>query len=153
MRLCDRVTVLRDGAVAGEAEVPRSFTDPAERQTLEAQLVRLMIGRNRPEVPSRSNHIWPTVLSVRKLTDGERFGPVDLDVHGGEIVAVVGVEGNGQAEFVELLIGLRKATARWRRPGRHRHYGHDHASAFQLRHRPYPGGPPPPGGRRRHERG
>ena len=47
---------------------------------------------------------------MRKLTDGERFGPVDLDVHGGEIVAVVGVEGNGQAEFVELLIGLRKAT-------------------------------------------
>lgn len=110
MRLCDRVTVLRDGAVAGEAEVPRSFADPAERQSLEAQLVRLMIGRNRPEVPSRSNHIWPTVLSVRKLTDGERFGPVDLDVHGGEIVAVVGVEGNGQAEFVELLIGLRKAA-------------------------------------------
>tara|TARA_R110000751_G_scaffold259709_3_gene358999 strand:- start:36276 stop:37880 length:1605 start_codon:yes stop_codon:yes gene_type:complete len=110
MRLCDRVTVLRDGAVAGEAEIPQSFAAPDDRQALEAQLVRLMIGRNRPEVPSRSNHIWPTVLSVRKLSDGERFGPVDLDVHGGEILAVVGVEGNGQAQFVDLLIGLKKAT-------------------------------------------
>ena len=110
MRLCDRVTVLRDGAVAGEAEIPRAFSDPAERQALEARLVRLMIGRNRPEVPSRSSHIWPTVLSVRQLSDGERFGPIDLDVKGGEILAVVGVEGNGQSQFVELLIGLRKAA-------------------------------------------
>ncbi|MFZ2103030.1 MAG: ABC transporter ATP-binding protein [Oricola sp.] len=110
MRLCDRVTVLRDGAVAGEADIPRAFADPQDRHALEARLVRLMIGRNRPEVPSRSSHIWPTVLSVRKLSDGERFGPIDLDVHGGEIVAVVGVEGNGQAQFVDLLIGLRKAA-------------------------------------------
>ena len=110
MRLCDRVTVLRDGAVAGEAEIPRAFDDPADRHALEARLVRLMIGRNRPEVPSRSSHIWPTVLSVRNLSDGERFGPIDLDVHGGEILAVVGVEGNGQSQFVDLLIGLKKAA-------------------------------------------
>ncbi|MCI5078640.1 ABC transporter ATP-binding protein [Oricola sp.] len=109
MRLCDRVTVLRDGAVAGEAEIPRAFADAEQRQALEARLVRLMIGRNKPEVPSRSHHIWPTVLSVRKLSDGDRFGPVDLDVHGGEILAVVGVEGNGQSQFVDLLIGLTKA--------------------------------------------
>lgn len=111
MRLCDRVTVLRDGAVAGEVDVPRTFADPAERHALEAKLVRLMIGRTRPEVPSRSGHIWPSILSVRQLSDGERFGPIDLDVRGGEILAVVGVEGNGQAQFVELLIGLRRAAS------------------------------------------
>ncbi len=111
MRLCDRVTVLRDGAVAGETEVPKSFETAKQRHDLEALLVRLMIGRNRPEVPTRSTHVHPTALSVRKLSNGERFGPIDLDVRGGEIVAIVGVEGNGQSEFTELLIGLRKATA------------------------------------------
>lgn len=111
MRLCDRVTVLRDGAVVGEAEIPRAYNAPAEKQALEAQLVRLMIGRNRPEVPSRSSHIWPTVLSVRNLSDGERFGPIDLDVCGGEILAVVGVEGNGQGQLIELLMGLKKAAS------------------------------------------
>ena len=110
MRLCDRVTVLRDGAVAGDAEIPRTFMSSTEQHALEARLVRMMIGRNKPEVPSRSSHLWPTVLSVRQLSDGERFGPVDLDVRGGEIVAVVGIEGNGQSQFIDLLIGLRRAA-------------------------------------------
>ncbi len=111
MRLCDRVTVLRDGAVAGEADIPKSFSNPAERHELEARLVRMMIGRNKPEAPSRSSHIWPAVLSVRKLGDGERFGPIDLDVRGGEILAVVGVEGNGQSQLIDLLIGLKRAAS------------------------------------------
>ena len=110
IRLCDRVTVLRDGEVAGLAEIPKTFTMEHERLQLEIHLVRLMIGRHRPETPSRGTGTWPTVLSVRHLCGGDRFGPVDLELRGGEILAVVGVEGNGQAEFVDLLIGTGRAT-------------------------------------------
>ncbi len=111
MRLCDRVTVLRDGEVVGSATIPKGFAGEHERYQLETHLVRLMIGRHRPETPSRSTGIRPTVLSVRQLCDGDRLGPVDLDVRGGEILAVVGVEGNGQAQFVDLLVGAGRASA------------------------------------------
>ncbi|GAA2229121.1 ABC transporter ATP-binding protein [Herbiconiux moechotypicola] len=106
VRLCDRVTVLRDGTVVGDREIDdEARTDARARAGLEADLVRLMIGRERPETPSRSARALDTVLEVRGLGDGGRFGPVDLDVAGGEIVAVVGVEGNGQSELIDLLIG------------------------------------------------
>ena len=111
IRLCERVTVLRDGAVVGEAEIPPRFDSPAERLELESRLVRLMIGRERPEMPSRSTGTWSTILSVRRLADGDRLGPIDLEVKGGEIVAVVGVEGNGQSELVELLMGISAPSA------------------------------------------
>jgi len=111
MRLCDRVTVLRDGAVVGEAELAgQDLTDAALRKGFEADLVRMMIGRESPPLPERSTQEGPIVLDLQGLTDGARVGPVNLRVHGGEIVAVVGVEGNGQSELVELLMGLRRAT-------------------------------------------
>ncbi|MDY6861334.1 MAG: ATP-binding cassette domain-containing protein, partial [Pseudomonadota bacterium] len=111
MRLCDRVTVLRDGAVVGEAELSgEDLARPAVRQLIEAHLVQMMIGRGNPELPQRAPKKGPLILDVRGLTDGVQFGPLDLKVHGSEIVAVVGVEGNGQSELVDLLMGLRKAT-------------------------------------------
>ncbi|WP_434287814.1 ABC transporter ATP-binding protein [Celeribacter sp. SCSIO 80788] len=110
MHLCDRVTVLRDGAVVGEAELKgKALGDPAVRQPIEAALVTMMIGRDKPALPERAALDGPVILDMRGLTDGSRLGPLDLKVHGGEIVAVVGVEGNGQSELVELLMGLRKA--------------------------------------------
>jgi general nucleoside transport system ATP-binding protein len=112
MRLCDRVTVLRDGTVVGHRDIADDArADGSPRATLEGELVRMMIGRARPEVPTRSRRTLSPVLEVRSLTDGRRFGPIDLDVNGGEIVAIVGVEGNGQSELIDLLIGTATAAA------------------------------------------
>ena len=36
---------------------------------------------------------------------------IDLDIHAGEIVGIAGVEGNGQAELVEVIMGMREPTA------------------------------------------
>ncbi|MBY5972680.1 ABC transporter ATP-binding protein [Ferrimonas balearica] len=111
MRLCDRVTVLRDGAVVGNAEISaRDTTDPKVRAELEARMVDMMIGRESPALPDRAPQEGPLILDVRGLSDGHRLGPLDLQLHGGEIVAVVGVEGNGQSELVDLLMGLSKPT-------------------------------------------
>ena len=112
MRLCDRVTVLRDGNVAGELDITAPARDAgAERDSVESSMVRMMIGRERPEVPARTAVEGGIVLAVRGVADGERLGPLDLEVRAGEILAVVGVEGNGQSELIELLTGVRRARA------------------------------------------
>jgi simple sugar transport system ATP-binding protein len=48
------------------------------------------------------------VLSVRGLRGEGKLNGIDLEVRGGEILGVAGVEGNGQRELAEALIGLRQ---------------------------------------------
>ncbi|GAA1705631.1 ABC transporter ATP-binding protein [Microbacterium sediminicola] len=110
MRLCDGVTVLRDGRVEGSREISAHEREHPTPE-FEADLVRLMIGRPRPVTPEREHLGMPAVLKVSGLQDGGTFGPVTFDVKGGEILAVVGVEGNGQGDLVDLLMGLRRPTA------------------------------------------
>jgi len=105
--LCDRVSVLRDGKVVGHRDLGPVRDDPAARRRTEAELVRMMIGRDQPERPHRPGTPGAPVLTVRSLSGG-RLRPTDLTVRAGEIVGVAGVEGNGQAELVELVVGVRR---------------------------------------------
>jgi simple sugar transport system ATP-binding protein len=103
--LCDTATVLRNGRVTGT-------TRPKETTSLE--LARMMVGSKLPQM-----HVSPAspsekpVLAVRNLSVKARdhFGvdleDISFDVHGGEIVGLAGVSGNGQAELVALLSGER----------------------------------------------
>ncbi|MGA3215954.1 MAG: ABC transporter ATP-binding protein [Acidimicrobiales bacterium] len=108
LAVADRITVMRQGRVVGS-------TTPQE--TDENKLASMMVGRSVELVvekgPARPG---PTVLEVRGLTVGDDRGltmvdHVDLDVHAGEIVALAGVQGNGQTEFAEALAGLRQVTS------------------------------------------
>jgi len=108
IRLADRVTVMRDGRVTGVVQA---------RETTEAELAHMMVGR---EVllrvdRGRSRPAEP-VLEVRGLRAEGRKGVevvrgVDLTVRAGEIVGIAGVQGNGQTELVEVVAGLRRASA------------------------------------------
>ena len=103
--LCDTATVLRNGKVTGTAR-------PKETTSLE--LARMMVGSKLPEM-----HVSPPapsdrpVLEVKGLSVKARdhFGvdlkDVSFNVHGGEIVGLAGVSGNGQAELIALLSGER----------------------------------------------
>ena len=103
LEIADRITVLRRGRVVGE-------TTPAE--TSKAKLAEMMVGRPvlfRLEKPA----VEPgaPVLEVHGMTcDGKVHG-VDLAVRAGEILGVAGVEGNGQRELAEAILGLRPITA------------------------------------------
>ncbi|MCW2941325.1 MAG: Heme transporter ATP-binding protein [Actinomycetia bacterium] len=108
--LCDRVSVLRDGRVVGHRDLGPAHADESARRRLEAELVRLMIGRDQPERPHRPGEPGEPVLVARNLGGG-RLHPTDLTVHAGEILGVAGVEGNGQTELVELLVGVRRADS------------------------------------------
>jgi len=102
LEIADRITVLRRGAVVGE-------TTPAE--TSKAKLAEMMVGRpvlfrlEKPEV-----EVGEPVLRLEGLTGG-RLRDLSLDVRAGEIVGVAGVEGNGQRDLADVVMGLRPLDA------------------------------------------
>jgi general nucleoside transport system ATP-binding protein len=105
LEIADRVTVLRRGKRVG--------TVPAE-QASEQSLARLMVGREvllqveksdgRPSEPA----LEVRDLRVRDDRGLETVRGVSLSVRSGEIVALAGVDGNGQNELVEAITGLRR---------------------------------------------
>ncbi len=108
LEVADRITVLRRGKRIDT--VPRAG---ATRQSL----ARLVVGRDvllqvdksegRPEGPL----LVIEDLHVRDDRDLEAVTGLSLSVRAGEIVALAGVDGNGQHELVEAITGLRAPTA------------------------------------------
>lgn len=107
LELCDRVVVLRDGRVVG-----RSDCAAATR----AELARLMIGRDTTAPLVRVEHSsGPAQLELDGVTTAGAPGAVGLDavslaLHGGEVLSIVGVDGNGQAELADTIAGIRPVT-------------------------------------------
>jgi ABC-type uncharacterized transport system ATPase subunit len=108
LEVADRITVLRRGKVAGS-------TTPAE--TNEGELARMMVGRpvqlqvTKPEARPGEPVLEIRGLAVRDDRGHLAVAGVDLTVRAGEIVAVAGVQGNGQTELVEAITGMRPAVA------------------------------------------
>lgn len=101
--IADRITVLRDGVGQG--------TFDAAGMSEEA-LVALMIGRPLGQAfPDRDSDRGPSevCLDVSGLR-GDRFGPIDLHVHKGEILGIAGAEGNGQVQFLRSVAGVDHST-------------------------------------------
>jgi ribose transport system ATP-binding protein len=97
-RLCDRVTVLRDGETMGTRMV--ASTGPAE-------LIRMMVGRTVEAAPSRwaRSTSGPVALSVAHLTTG-KLRDVSFDLYRGEVLGVAGLVGAGRSELGAALFGL-----------------------------------------------
>ncbi len=100
--IADRITVMRRGAIVGE-------TYPAD--TTKAKLAEMMVGRpvlfrlDKPKVEAGD-----PVLQVEDILGGRLRG-LSLTVRAGEIVGVAGVEGNGQRELADAVMGLRPLDA------------------------------------------
>jgi general nucleoside transport system ATP-binding protein len=105
--IADTVTVLRRGAVVGQREPSASAED----------LAALMVGRSvQLRVSKSPAQPGPAVLRVTDLTvrgdDGRTFvDNLSFDVRAGEILGIAGVQGNGQTELCEALMGLLPAAA------------------------------------------
>jgi general nucleoside transport system ATP-binding protein len=104
--IADTITIIRRGKVVGER--PPTATD--------TELAALMVGRpvqlRVSKTPARPGAV---VLDVQHLTvAGEHGTPVvddvSFQVRAGEILGVAGVQGNGQTELCEALLGLRPAS-------------------------------------------
>jgi ABC-type sugar transport system ATPase subunit len=95
--IADRVTVLRDGANAGERPI---------NGLTRGEMIQLMVGRElKDEFPARSPRIGPPRLEVSGLRRGNAVRDVSLVVRRGEIVALTGLVGAGRTEVVRLIFG------------------------------------------------
>jgi general nucleoside transport system ATP-binding protein len=117
LRVADTITVVRAGTTV--AEVKPADVTPRD-------LAELMVGSELPKPELRESTVSDVVqLRVRQIcldapSGGRRLlDDVTFDLHRGEVVGVAGVEGNGQAELVELLIGLRTPVSGTVRLGDH----------------------------------
>ena len=100
MRLCDQVTVLRDGHVVGSAAKSEMTVD---------RLITLMVGRTIDQIyPPREPAVRPgtPVLAVRGLSQPGVVKDISLDVQPGEVVGVAGLMGSGRSEMARILFGL-----------------------------------------------
>ncbi|WP_151083200.1 ABC transporter ATP-binding protein [Nocardioides cynanchi] len=100
--VADRITVIRRGKVVGEAS-PTSSS---------AELASMMVGRPVSlEIEKEPRTPGDEILEVANLRVLDQTGQVTVDdvtfsVRGGEIYALAGVQGNGQTELTEALVGL-----------------------------------------------
>lgn len=105
----DEVTVLRKGQLAGQGAV--------QDLSVEA-LAQMMLGKTRETQSVNKIEVKDKkpVLSIIDIHANRDDGltaveGINLTVHGGEIVGIAGVSGNGQRELVEVLAGQRIPTA------------------------------------------
>ena len=108
LEVADNIVVLRRGRVAGSAD-PKTAT----RQ----ELANLMVGRDVelivPKGPAKPGEVVLDIKDLRVRDDRLEMTVkgIDLQVRAGEIVAVAGVQGNGQTELVEAITGLRTSDS------------------------------------------
>lgn len=107
--ICDKATILRDGSVTGTI-------DPRDHDAHD--LARMMIGRDMPKAPpGQPREPGQVALELCGLDHqpddpfAQPLSKVALRLHGGEILGIAGVSGNGQAELARLISGETKLPA------------------------------------------
>jgi len=107
--IADDITVMRRGTTVGEAD-PKTAT--------KHDLAELMVGSELPSPATEESTVTDEVLlevtGVGLVDDRGRhlLRDIGLTIHKGEVLGIAGVEGNGQAELVETIMGMRKGTGR-----------------------------------------
>jgi len=103
-QVADRITVIRQGKVVAS---------PSPKATA-SELASLMVGREVDlDVKRKPAKVGAETLVIKDLTvlDDRQHQMVDgvtFSVHDGEVLAIAGVQGNGQTELAEAILGLRK---------------------------------------------
>ncbi len=106
--IADEITVIRRGTTVGTAD-PKTVTN--------RELAEMMVGSELPVPELRESTVTDTVvLELDSVSSTDHDGravlsSVSLTIHAGEILGIAGVEGNGQAELVDAIMGIRGLSA------------------------------------------
>jgi ribose transport system ATP-binding protein len=96
-QVCDTVTVLKDGRLVG--------TRPLSEVT-QSSLIAMMVGRELQDLfPPRGQSTGEVLLDIKDFKIGVNTKPFSLSVAAGEIVALAGLEGQGQQALLRSLVG------------------------------------------------
>ncbi len=97
LKICDRITVLRDGKYIKTLD--------AEGTTINS-LIKLMVGRDLSEqFPKIKCDVGEKVLEVKRLNQGEKLKNISFHVNRGEIVGFYGLMGSGRTETMRAIFG------------------------------------------------
>ena len=112
-QVADRLTVMRNGTGVLTG-VATEITDD--------QLINAMLGRSPGRLYPERGDTSPgeEVLRVRGLRSGTRLRGADLELHAGEILGLSGIQGQGQMELLDALVGLRPSQGEITLGGRRR---------------------------------
>lgn len=108
LSIADDITIMRQGTTVATRK---------PKETNKKELAELMVGGELPKPKAGELKVSAeAILSVKDASyaraDGrEILHGVNLELHGGEIVGLAGVEGNGQSELIELIMGLQQPSA------------------------------------------
>ncbi|MBB2182062.1 sugar ABC transporter ATP-binding protein [Lachnospiraceae bacterium MD1] len=107
--VCDRITVLRNGALVGEYEIeslPR------------VQLVAKMMGKDfddlatiKKQTDNQGKNTGEELISARQLSHTGTIKPFDLTIHKGEVIGLTGLLGSGRSELARAIYGADKADS------------------------------------------
>ena len=102
-KICDKVSVLRDGHFVGERLVAETSFD---------EVVKMMVGRELKErFPRREVSPGPVRLKVDDLTDEGNITAIHFEVRAGEVLGVSGLIGAGRSEILNALFGVNRKTS------------------------------------------
>jgi ribose transport system ATP-binding protein len=93
---------MRDGLLVGEVDL---------RQTTEAAVVAMMVGRTLAVARHRSSTTAQTTLSVRNLTSGTKVIDASFELKRGEVLGIAGLIGAGRTELLRLIAGADRPTS------------------------------------------
>jgi ribose transport system ATP-binding protein len=110
--LCDRATVLREGSTVGVVDI-------APGSDAQEQIVSLMLGPGAEVAASEASAqtvVEPAAdavprLSARSLGAARNLNDVSFDLHAGEVLGIVALEGQGQDELFDILSGQARPGA------------------------------------------
>ncbi len=114
LEISDRITVLREGRVVGVTDAARTDASALTAMMMgDVQTPRSADEQPRPQAEPKQTVLAVENLHVRRETGGLALKSVSFELKAGDILGVAGVDGSGQKELVEAIMGLR-APARGR---------------------------------------
>ena len=109
LSIADEITVIRQGTTVGSV-------NPHTQNVSARDLAEMMVGNELPTPQAVGDTVQDeVVLKVENLSVFAKGGKaivdeVSFEIHAGEIMGIAGVEGNGQAEILDALMGIEAAT-------------------------------------------